>query len=69
MFPLRISHGTINSVVDIVAFSSLNIHHRARFEIVATVLRGAEQACFVIVEVEFVSVYGGNIRRPWLGAL
>jgi len=51
MFPLRISHDTINSAVDIVPFNSLNIHHRARFEIVAAVVRSAENACFVVLEV------------------
>jgi hypothetical protein len=58
MFPLRISDGTINSSVDIVPLNSLNIHHRARFEIVAAVVRSDERVCFVILEVEFVSVYG-----------
>jgi hypothetical protein len=64
MFPLTISHGTINSAVDIVHFSHLNIHHRARFEIVAAVVRSADHACFVILEVEFVSGYGGKFQRP-----
>jgi hypothetical protein len=69
MSPLRISHGTINSAVDIVPFNSLNKHDRAKFEIVAAVVCNAEHTCFVIMEVEFVSVYGGNVRSPWCTAL
>jgi hypothetical protein len=68
MFPLKISHDKINSAVDIVPFRSLNMHHRVRFEILAAVMRSAEHACFVTLEVQIVSVYGGNVRRPWLRA-
>jgi hypothetical protein len=56
MFPLRILHDTINSAVDILLLNSLNIYHRARFEIVVAVVRSAEHACSVILEVEFMSV-------------
>jgi len=52
-----------------VPFNSLNTHHRARFKIVAAVVRSSEHACFVILEVEFVSVYAGNVWRPWCRAL
>jgi hypothetical protein len=47
MFPLRISRGTINSSVEIAPLNSLNIQHRAMFEIVAAVVRSDERECFV----------------------
>ena len=47
----------------IVPFNSLNTHHLARFKIVAAVVRGSEHACFIILEVEFASVYCSNV---WL---